>query len=92
MGNEWMIMDGEATDGRGILLAVHVPSRQVYGAQHDVDEEVDHMASQKHGSSDGGWLGIVRKREAMGSGNCSGRTHPRSPPTAAVDASEYWRA
>jgi hypothetical protein len=56
-------MDGEATDGRGILLAVHVPSGQVYGSHHDVDEEVDHMASQKPGSSDRGWLGILRKRD-----------------------------
>ena len=63
MGNEWMIMDGEANDGRGILLAVHVPSGQVCGAQHDADEEVDYMASQKPGSSNSGWLGIVRKRD-----------------------------
>ena len=29
---------------------------------------------------------------AMASGSCSARTQPRSPPTAAVEASEYWRA
>ena len=29
---------------------------------------------------------------AMGSGSCSGRTHPRSPPTAAAEDWPYWRA
>ena len=33
--------------------------------------------------------GSSRTTAASGAGNCSGRTQPRSPPTAAVEASEY---
>ena len=36
--------------------------------------------------------GVISVNSARGAGSCSGRTQPRSPPTGAVEDSEYCRA